>query len=163
MKRTFAVVSLALVMASWLVAPASATDPAQLSSQPSTRSSTQPAICGMQPQYCPNVTELPAKVTLLVGTQATLTLETNVTTGTQWVIVQTPCCNAAGKPFAKVSKGRYTPPAKSMPGAPGTTTWKITGLRPGKGSVIVATRPAGVQNTMQDEEVGELKVTVKKA
>ena len=121
-----------------------------------------PAICGMQPQWCPTVTKLPATVTILPGTVATLTLPTNVTTGYRWIVVSKPCCTSNGTAVAKVSKGVYKAPDTSMPGAPGTTTWKITGLRPGKGSVIIATRPPGVQNTMQDEEVGRLKVIVKK-
>ena len=108
-----------------------------------------------------HITSLPAKVTLKVGQKATLTLKTNVTTGYRWIIASSPI-NSAFKPIVKVSKGHYTAPAATMPGAPGTTTWTITGLRPGKGSVIIVTRPPGVQNTMQDEQVGALKVTVVK-
>ena len=107
------------------------------------------------------ITSLPAKVTLKVGQQATLTLKTNITTGTRWVIGASPCCTKDNKAVAKVSKGVYTAPTTTLVGAPGTTTWTITGLRPGTGNVIVVTRPAGVQNTMQDMEVGRLKVTVR--
>ena len=108
-----------------------------------------------------SITSLPAKVTLKVGQKATLTLKTNVTTGTRWVIGAAPCCTKDNKAIAKVSKGVYTAPTTTLVGAPGTTTWTITALRPGTGNVIVVTRPAGVQNTMQDMEVGRVKVTVK--
>jgi predicted secreted protein len=106
------------------------------------------------------ITKLPAKVTLTVGHQATLTLKTNITTGTRWIVAGTPCCTPSGKAIAKVSKGTYTAPVTTLVGAPGTTSWTITALRPGTGYVTVVTRPAGVQNTMQDEEVGRVKVTV---
>jgi len=113
------------------------------------------------PPSAVSITSLPAKVTLKVGQQATLTLTTNVTTGTRWVVAATPCCTKDGKAIAKVSKGVYTAPTTTLLGAPGTTTWTITAVRPGTGNVIVVTRPAGVQNTMQDMEVGRVKVTVK--
>ena len=108
------------------------------------------------------ITSLPGKVTLKVGQKATLTLKTNITTGTRWIVAGTPCCTSDNKAIAKVSKGVYTAPTTTLVGAPGTTTWTITGLRPGTGYVTVVTRPAGVQNTMQDTEIGRVKVTVKR-
>jgi predicted secreted protein len=107
-----------------------------------------------------SITSLPSTVTIKVGHQATLTLTTNITTGTRWVVAQAPCCTRDNRAIAKVSKGVYTAPDTTLLGAPGTTTWTITALRPGTGYVTVVTRPAGVQNTMQDMEVGRVKVIV---
>jgi predicted secreted protein len=47
-----------------------------------------------------------------------------------------------------------------MVGVPGATTWTVTALRPGTTTVTIVTRPPGVQNTMQDEEVGTLRLIV---
>lgn len=108
-----------------------------------------------------DITSLPAKVTMAPGDKVTITLETNVTTGYSWIATGG-CCTANDKKVARVSKGVYTAPdnTNGMVGVPGTTSWTVTALRPGKTSITIVTRPPGAQNTMQDEEVGVLKVKV---
>jgi len=61
-----------------------------------------------------------------------------------------------------VSDGTYKAPANTggMVGVPGTTTWVVTALRPGKTSIQIITSPPGAQNTMNDETVGTLKLIV---
>lgn len=110
------------------------------------------------------VTKLPAKVTMAVGDTVLLTLTTNRTTGYSWQ-AEGGCCAAGDKSVVKVSKGKYTAPEtkKNMVGAPGTTTWTITALRPGSTKVVVTTSPPGADNTMDDETVGTLTIKVKAA
>jgi predicted secreted protein len=107
------------------------------------------------------VQELPAKVRLIPGEKVRITLPTNVTTGYTW-IANGGCCTKNNKRIARISQGRYTAPAnpEGLVGAPGETTWTITALRAGTTTVTIVTRPPGVQNTMQDEEVGTLRLTV---
>jgi len=107
------------------------------------------------------VTKLPAKIRLEVGEQARLTLKTNRTTGYTWEA--TGGRNANDRVVVKVSQGRYTAPAAAddgMVGVPGRTSWVITAVRPGRTEVVVVTRPPGAKNTMTDETVGTLSVTV---
>jgi predicted secreted protein len=107
------------------------------------------------------VRDLPAKVRLVPGEKVRITLPTNLTTGYTW-LADGGCCTRDNKQIARISKGRYSAPAnpQGMVGVPGSTTWTITALRPGTTTVTIITRPPGVQNTMQDEEVGTLRVTV---
>ncbi|MBU6244803.1 MAG: protease inhibitor I42 family protein [Actinomycetales bacterium] len=101
------------------------------------------------------VRDLPARVRLVPGEKVKLVLTTNVTTGYQWIAT-------GGKPEVKVSKGVYAAPANpsEMVGVAGTTTWTITAVAKGKTTVTVVTRPPGAQNTMTDETVGVLTITV---
>ena len=85
------------------------------------------------------VTELPAQVRLIPGERIDLRLPTNVTTGYSW------STKVAGQKSAvKVGKGKYVAPVTDLVGAPGTTTWRITAMQPGKATIdIVATPPGG--------------------
>ncbi len=107
------------------------------------------------------VRDLPAKVRLVPGEKVRITLPTNLTTGYTW-LADGGCCTRDNKQIARISKGRYSAPANAqgMVGVPGSTTWTVTALRPGTTTVTIITRPPGVQNTMQDEEVGTLRLTV---
>jgi predicted secreted protein len=107
------------------------------------------------------VRDLPAKVRLVPGERVRITLPTNVTTGYTW-FADGGCCTAGNKPVVKISKGRYQAPdnPQGLVGAPGETTWTIRALRPGRTTVNIITRPPGAQNTMQDETVGTLRITV---
>jgi predicted secreted protein len=107
------------------------------------------------------VTDLPAKVRLIPGEKVRITLPTNRTTGYTWIATGG-CCTKNDKRVARISQGRYSAPAnpEGLVGAPGETTWTITALRAGTTTFTIVTRPPGVQNTMQDEEVGTLRVTV---
>jgi len=109
------------------------------------------------------VRDLPSRVRLIPGEKVKLVLPTNVTTGYQW-LAQGGCCTKGGQPVVTISKGVYAPPASTggstMVGATGTTTWTIKAVRPGKTQVTIVTRPPGVTNTMQDETVGVLTITV---
>lgn len=107
------------------------------------------------------VRDLPAQVRLVPGQRVRITLPTNVTTGYSW-FADGGCCTTNNKAVAKVSKGKYRPPKnpEGMVGVAGETTWTITALRPGRTTVNIITRPPGVDNTMQDETVGTLRITV---
>lgn len=107
------------------------------------------------------VRDLPSRVRLVPGEQVKLVLTTNVTTGYQW-LAQGGCCAKGNKPIVKVSDGVYLAPdaTTNMVGVAGTTTWTITALRKGKTQVTIVTRPPGATNTMQDETVGVLSITV---
>jgi predicted secreted protein len=107
------------------------------------------------------VQELPANARLIPGEKIRITLPTNVTTGYTWIATGG-CCTKDDQRVARISKGRYSAPAnpQGLVGAPGETTWTITALRPGKTTFTIVTRPPGAQNTMQDEEVGTLRLTV---
>jgi predicted secreted protein len=107
------------------------------------------------------VRDLPAKVRLVPGERVRITLPTNVTTGYTW-FADGGCCTAGNKPVVRISKGTYRPSKnpEGLVGAPGETTWTIRALRPGRTTVNIITRPPGVENTMQDETVGTLRITV---
>lgn len=107
------------------------------------------------------VQELPAKARLIPGEKLRITLPTNLTTGYTWIATGG-CCTKDDKRIARISQGRYAAPAnpQGLVGAPGQTTWTITALRAGATTITIVTRPPGVQNTMQDEEVGTLQLTV---
>jgi predicted secreted protein len=107
------------------------------------------------------VRDLPAQVRLVPGERVRVTLPTNLTTGYSW-FADGGCCSADNKPVVKISKGKYRAPAnpQGMVGVPGQTTWTITAVRPGRTTVDIITRPPGVQNTMQDETVGTLRIIV---
>lgn len=101
------------------------------------------------------VRDLPARVRLVPGERVRLILDTNVTTGYSWLAM-------GGRPQVRVSKGVYTAPTNTngMVGVSGTTTWTITARQKGRTQVTVVTRPPGAQNTMTDETVGVLTITV---
>lgn len=107
------------------------------------------------------VRDLPAKVRLVPGERVRITLPTNVTTGYSW-FANGGCCTANNKPVVRISKGKYKAPTNTqgMVGVAGETTWTITAVRPGRTTVNIITRPPGVDNTMQDETVGTLRITV---
>lgn len=107
------------------------------------------------------VRDLPAQVRLVPGERVKIVLETNRTTGYTWE-ASGGCCNADDKAIARVSKGKYTAPENTggMVGVPGSTTWVVTAVRPGTTEIVVTTRPPGSTNTMDDQEVGQLKVIV---
>lgn len=94
------------------------------------------------------VTELPAQIRLIPGESMRLTLPTNLTTGFQWTRTVT-----GPNPRAiTVTKGRYQAPANEtgLVGAPGTTTWNVRAVRPGRAVVeILATPPGGGTATKQ--------------
>jgi predicted secreted protein len=107
------------------------------------------------------VRDLPASVRLVPGEKVKIILSTNRTTGYSWS-ANGGCCTASGAAIAKVSKGVYAAPdnTNGMVGVAGQTTWTVTALRTGKTTVTVVTSPPGAQNTMNDETVGVLKITV---
>lgn len=107
------------------------------------------------------VRDLDAQVRLVPGEKVKIILQTNLTTGYTWK-AEGGCCTASGAKVAKVSDGTYKPPANTngMVGVPGTTTWVVTALRPGKTSIEIVTSPPGAENTMTDETVGTLKLIV---
>ena len=106
------------------------------------------------------VRDLPAQVRLIPGEKVKIVLSTNRTTGYSWHAEGGCCVKGTDKFVAKISAGRFTAPSGDLVGAPGTTTWTVTALRPGKTTVDIMTRPPGVENTMQDESVGVLTVIV---
>jgi predicted secreted protein len=107
------------------------------------------------------VRDLPAQVRLVPGEKVKIILQTNLTTGYTWK-ADGGCCTPSGAKVAKVSDGTYKAPANTggMVGVPGTTTWVVTALRPGKTTIQIITSPPGAQNTMNDETVGTLKLIV---
>ena len=107
------------------------------------------------------VRDLDAQVRLVPGEKVKIILQTNITTGYTWT-AEGGCCTASGAKVAKVSDGTYKAPANTggMVGVPGTTTWVVTALRPGKTSIEIVTSPPGAENTMNDETVGTLKLIV---
>lgn len=87
------------------------------------------------------VTVLPGQVRLIPGESIVLSQSTNATTGYRWTTKVTG--NSAA---IKVYEGVYAAPASTdgMVGVPGTTTWAIKALKPGKAKVqIIATSPGG--------------------
>jgi predicted secreted protein len=107
------------------------------------------------------VRDLPAQVRLVPGEKVKIILQTNLTTGYTWT-AEGGCCTPSGAMVAKVSDGTYKAPANTggMVGVPGTTTWVVTALRPGRTSIQIITSPPGAKNTMNDETVGTLKLIV---
>ena len=107
------------------------------------------------------VRDLPASVRLVPGEKVKIILPTNKTTGYSWT-ANGGCCTTSGATIAKVSKGVYAAPdnANGMVGVPGQTTWTVTAQRTGKTAITVVTSPPGAQNTMNDETVGVLQITV---
>lgn len=85
------------------------------------------------------VTELPAQVRLIPGERIDLRLSTNLTTGYTWSTKVT-----GQKSAVKVGKGKFVAPVTDLVGVPGTTTWRITAMQPGKATIdIIATPPGG--------------------
>jgi predicted secreted protein len=106
------------------------------------------------------VRDLPTQVRLVPGERVRIVQSTNLTTGYSF-FADGGCCTADDKAIARVSKGVYkAPESTGMVGVPGTTTWVVTALRPGTTEIQIITRPPGVDNTMQDETVGTLRVIV---
>ena len=105
------------------------------------------------------VTQDSTQVRLVAGERVKIQLSTNRTTGYTWM-ADGGCCTSSDQNIARISKGVYKAPVTDLVGAPGTTTWTITALRPGTTHITVVTRPPGVQNTMQDEEVAVLHLIV---
>lgn len=106
------------------------------------------------------VRDLPTQVRLVPGERVRIVQSTNITTGYSF-LADGGCCTADDKAIARVSKGVYRAPASTgLVGAPGTTTWIVTALRPGTTDIQIITRPPGAENTMQDETVGTLRVIV---
>jgi inhibitor of cysteine peptidase len=105
------------------------------------------------------VRDLGVTVRLVPGEKFRIVLPTNRTTGYSW-FADGGCCTPGGQPVARISKGVYTAPTSDLVGAPGTTTWTVTALRPGTTTIEIVTRPPGVENTMQDEEVGSVRLIV---
>lgn len=93
------------------------------------------------------VTELPAQVRLVAGESIHVRLSTNLTTGYSW------STKIAGQKSAvKVGKGKYEASVTipELVGAPGTTTWRVTAMKPGRALVdIVATPPGGGAGEVQ--------------
>ena len=58
--------------------------------------------------------------------------------------------------------GTYAAPDNpdGMVGVPGTTTWTVTAKRPGKTSIVIATRPPGARGTGQDETIATVNLIV---
>lgn len=99
------------------------------------------------------VTVLPGQVRLVHGEAVAVQLSTNLTTGYSWAAKVT-----GNKSAVKVSKVRYTAPSgPDLVGAPGTTTWKITAVGPGKATVTFLATPPGGGTAVSD---GALKVIV---
>jgi predicted secreted protein len=107
------------------------------------------------------VRDLDAQVRLVPGEKVKIILSTNLTTGYTWK-AEGGCCTASGARVARVSDGVYKAPTNTggMVGVPGTTTWTVTALRPGKTSIQIITSPPGAENTMNDETVGTLTLIV---
>jgi len=142
MKRSAAALA-AIGLAVMLAVPAQASTPQADSAAPSAKNDTL------------IVRDLPARVRLVPGERVRLILTTNATTGYQWIAT-------GGRPQVRVSRGVYAAPENTngMVGVAGTTTWTITARSKGRTQVTVVTRPPGAQNTMTDETVGVLTITV---
>lgn len=105
------------------------------------------------------VTQESTQVRLTPGERVRIQLSTNRTTGYTW-IASGGCCTAADADVATISKGAYKAPVTDLVGAPGVTTWTVTAVRPGTTDITIVTRPPGVKNTMQDEQVALLHLIV---
>lgn len=140
--RTLAVLTSAVLVAGLAVAGSAAAAPA----------ATGPTLV---------VRDLPAQVRLVPGERVKIVLSTNRTTGYTWK-AEGGCCTKDDKNVARVSKGVYRAPdnTNGMVGVPGTTTWTVVALRPGKTDIQIITSPPGADNTMNDETVGTLTVIV---
>lgn len=105
------------------------------------------------------VTQDSTQVRLTPGERVRIQLSTNRTTGYTW-IADGGCCTSGDADIATISKGAYKAPATDLVGAPGVTTWTVTAVRPGTTDITIVTRPPGVKNTMQDEQVAVLHLIV---
>jgi len=121
-----------------------------------------PAVSAAQPaKKYPSliVTQTSTQVRLAPGEKVRIQLSTNRTTGYSY-IASGGCCTDGDLDVATISKGSYKAPSGTLVGAPGTTTWTVTAQRPGTTDIIVVTRPPGVQNTMQDEQIAQIHLIV---
>jgi len=93
------------------------------------------------------VTELPGQVRLIPGETIDVKLSTNVTTGYSW------STKVSGQASAvKVGKGKYEAQVTipELVGAPGTTTWRVSAVKPGRATIdIIATPPGGGKGDVQ--------------
>lgn len=106
------------------------------------------------------VTQESTQVRLAPGERVRIQLTTNRTTGYSYIATGG-CCAAGGDlPVATLSKGAYQAPTTDLVGAPGTTTWTVTARRTGTTDITVVTRPPGVKNTMQDEQIAQIHLIV---
>lgn len=105
------------------------------------------------------VTQTSTQVRLAPGERVRIQLSTNVTTGYSFIATGG-CCADGNLDVATVSKGVYRAPTGTLVGAPGTTTWTVTAKRSGTTDITVVTRPPGVQNTMQDEQIALIHLIV---
>lgn len=105
------------------------------------------------------VTQTSTQVRLAPGEKFRIQLSTNRTTGYSY-IASGGCCVDGDLDVATVSKGSYKAPTGDLVGAPGTTTWTITAQRAGTTDIVIVTRPPGVQNTMQDEQIAQIHLIV---
>lgn len=105
------------------------------------------------------VTQTSTQVRLAPGERVRIQLSTNVTTGYSF-IASGGCCTDGDLDVATVSKGIYRAPTGTLVGAPGTTTWTVTARRAGTTDITIVTRPPGVQNTMQDEQIALIHLIV---
>lgn len=100
------------------------------------------------------VTQLPASVNAVVGQSITVTLTSNASTGYSWSAYWT-----GNDGIVSVDGPSYSPPpsASAMPGAPGTATTVIRGLKPGTQVVsFTYSRPSDPASA----EVKNLTVTI---
>lgn len=105
------------------------------------------------------VTQDSTQVRLTPGERVRIQLSTNRTTGYTW-IAEGGCCATGNADIATISKGAYKAPSTDLVGAPGATTWTVTAVRPGTTDITIVTRPPGVKNTMQDEQVALVHLIV---
>lgn len=105
------------------------------------------------------VTQESTQVRLAPGERIKITLPTNRTTGYSYFAMGG-CCTDADLAVATLSKGAYLAPNTDLVGAPGTTTWTVTARRVGTTDITIVTRPPGVKNTMQDEQIAEIHLIV---
>jgi predicted secreted protein len=125
------------------------------------------AVTASAAQAAPSAKKYPALIVTQESTQVRLTpgeririqLSTNRTTGYSW-IAYGGCCTADDANIATISKGAYKAPVTDLVGAPGVTTWTVTAVRPGTTDITIVTRPPGVKNTMQDEQVAMIHLIV---
>lgn len=105
------------------------------------------------------VTQTSTQVRLAPGERVKIQLSTNRTTGYSYIATGG-CCTDGDLDVATLSKGSYKAPSTDLVGAPGTTTWTVTARRVGTTDITVVTRPPGVKNTMQDEQIAEIHLIV---
>lgn len=105
------------------------------------------------------VTQDSTQVRLAPGERVRIQLSTNRTTGYSYIATGG-CCTNGDQDVATISKGVYKAPETALVGAPGTTTWTVTARRAGSTDITIVTRPPGVKNTMQDEEIALIHIIV---